>query len=611
MELRLFQSLVDDAARACAASVVELHALPDLLGKARVPGAPELPPFLPAAIGGTLFSRRRRRDETLRKLRALSLAGHLPDAPAQADLRLLRCPDEVLVLFSGEPRPALAVFCADAPLLVDGAIAGFLRVLTLEEPRREVLRALKDAGSHAAMQLSLLHSRKAAEGELARTQKIFARLAGLPAKLLGELDRTLILRTLGQEMQALGAHALVLLLDGDGRLAVAHLSHPPRAVSEALSLLGLSRVRDLASLSVLPERSPLVLRLFASAGVTVDVNADRLLRALLGRGPPRPVREALIDRLSLKNLAAAPLPGTGGVPLGLLVAALPSPIADASWLPLAAAQAALALDAAEQRRKLRDAAAEHDQGLRELRDENARLLEIDRRKDNFLANVSHELRSPMVTTLGYTDLMLAEKLGPLTDKQRQCLSVVKSSGRRLKAFVEELLDFSRFELTRESMNLSQFALADAVAQVVAALGPRLLERRINVRQRVPSGTPKVRADRDRILQVLTNLVGNAERHVPDGGRIQISASEREGLLEVAVQDNGSGIPLLHQPKIFDRLYQVGDVKDGKQRQGLGLGLNIVKSIVEAHGGQVSVQSAVGKGSTFRFTLPIEDAAGAR
>ena len=230
---------------------------------------------------------------------------------------------------------------------------------------------------------------------------------------------------------------------------------------------------------------------------------------------------------------------------------------------------------------------------------------MDRRKDNFLANVSHELRSPMVTTLGYTDLMLAEKLGPLSEKQRQCLSVVKSSGRRLKAFIEELLDFSRFELTRDSMNLTDFDMGEAVSQVVAAHGPRILERRINVRQRVSRGTPKVTADRDRVLQVLTNLLSNAERHVPDGGRIQISAAVRDDLLEVAVQDNGSGIPAEHQPKIFDRLYQVGDVKDGKQRQGLGLGLNIVKSIVEAHGGQVSVQSAVGKGSTFTFTLPVK------
>src|SRR5207237_9960299 len=113
------------------------------------------------------------------------------------------------------------------------------------------------------------------------------------------------------------------------------------------------------------------------------------------------------------------------------------------------------------------------------------------------------------------------------------------------------------------------------------------------------------ADRDRILQVLTNLVHNAEKHVPDGGRIQVSAEARGDRLALAVQDNGSGIPAEHQPKIFDRLYQVGDVKDGKQRQGLGLGLNIVKSIVEAHGGQVSVESAVGKGSTFTFTLPVK------
>jgi signal transduction histidine kinase len=612
MEPRLFQALVDDAAQVCGAAVVELHALPELVGSSRLTLAPALPPFAAAAVGGSLLQPRKRREESLRRLRELAESGFLPPAPhPPPELRIVRCADRVpLALEVGTALAPGQVWCADAPLLVDGTIAGVLRLLLDEQPRKSLVRALKGLGHQAALHLAQVQRERSSGEELKRQQKRAHQLAGLGLRLLRERDRGMLLRAFGHELQQLGAQSMVLLLDGDGRLAVAHLSHPARAISDALSLLGLTRVSQLGGLALLPERAPLVLRLLESDRPTPGVSAERLMGALLGRSIPRTVREAIVERLGLQHLAAAPLPGADGMPQGLLVAALQSPEVDLSWLGSAAAQLSLALDRTSALERLQSSSAEHDAALRDLRDENERLLEHDRRKDNFLANVSHELRSPMVTTLGYTDLLLAEKLGPLSEKQRQCLSVVKSSGRRLKAFIEELLDFSRFELTRESMNLTSFDVGEAIAQVVAALQPRLMERRINVRQRIARGTPRLRADRDRILQVLTNLVHNAEKHVPDGGRIQLTADARGDRIVVSVQDNGTGIPPEHQSKIFDRLYQVGDVKDGKQRQGLGLGLNIVKSIVQAHGGAVAVQSAVGKGSTFTVSLPLEGPPGA-
>ncbi|TMD63685.1 MAG: HAMP domain-containing histidine kinase, partial [Chloroflexi bacterium] len=204
-----------------------------------------------------------------------------------------------------------------------------------------------------------------------------------------------------------------------------------------------------------------------------------------------------------------------------------------------------------------------EERTRALSDANERLREADRRKDNFLANVSHELRSPMVTILGYTDLLLGERLGPISDRQRQCLQIARGSGRRLRAFIEELLDFSRFELTREAMTLQPFAIQEAVLQAVAAFAPRFLERRISVRQRVARNTPPVLGDRERVLQVLTNLIANAERHLRDGGRIVVSAEPKPGFLLVSVHDNGTGIAPEHLEKIFDRLYQVGDVKTNR------------------------------------------------
>jgi signal transduction histidine kinase len=336
------------------------------------------------------------------------------------------------------------------------------------------------------------------------------------------------------------------------------------------------------------------------------------LRAIWGRRAPETARERLIELLRLSHVIAAPLRGGGDNALGILLAAPQETVEpDLGVLSSFALQASLALERSLMRERMREQATVIEGAVEErtrvLRESNQRLQEADRRKDNFLANVSHELRSPLVTMIGYTDLLLAERMGVINERQRQCLQVARSSGKRLRAFIEELLDFSRFELTRESMTFQPFDVGEAVTQALAGLAPRFLERRLNVRQRIAPDLPQVLGDRDRILQVLTNLLTNAERHCRDGGKVVISAQQRRGSVLVSVQDNGSGIPAAHVAKIFDRLYQVGDVKDARSReQGLGLGLNIVKSIVEAHGGEVQVNSEVGKGSIFSFLLPLAD-----
>ena len=145
-------------------------------------------------------------------------------------------------------------------------------------------------------------------------------------------------------------------------------------------------------------------------------------------------------------------------------------------------------------------------------------------------------------------------------------------------------------------------LHELVHHAIEGLTPRLLERRIAVRQQI-SRDLVASGDRERLTQVLVNLLANAERHCRDRGRIRIAASlGPRGMLSVSVQDTGVGIAPEHLGRIFDRLYQVGDAK-GTSREGLGLGLHIVKSIVEAHGGEVTVESTPGRGSTFTFTLP--------
>jgi signal transduction histidine kinase len=604
VELRVCQGIVDDAAAICGALVAELRLRKDLLGE------DESVDLAQAAVGGSLAAPKARREDTARRLQDLVGSGALSEGPGlERSVHLARCPPEVAQsLELGRLAPP-DLWCADVPLTVESESAGILRLLLDREPRRSLLRALRGVGHEASLQLGQERGRLRALADLARARQNLSMLAAATARLRRETERRPVLHGIAEELRKLGFECAILLAEHQG-LVMTHLSYRRPVIDEAMRLVGVKKFSELRELAVDPEKQLLLGSLLHTPEPVVEVRAHALLRALWGRRAPKPVRDKLIELLGLQELLAAPLRGAADSALGILIAApQPGNQPDLGVLSSLALQASLALERALVRERMRVQAKLIDEAVEDrtrfLREANERLLEADRRKDNFLANVSHELRSPLVTMLGYNDLLLAEKMGAINDRQRQCLQVARSSGKRLRAFIEELLDFSRFELTRESMTFQPFDLGEAVAQALADLQPKFLERRLNVRQRVARGTPRVLGDRERILQVLTNLLSNAERHCRDGGKIVISAQPRPGFVLVSVQDNGTGIPAAHMAKIFDRLYQVGDVRDARSReQGLGLGLNIVKSIVEAHGGEVSVESEVGKGSTFSFTLPL-------
>jgi signal transduction histidine kinase len=607
VEARVCQGIVDDAAAICGAVVAELRLRKDFLGEAADAG------YGIAAVGGSLATNRARREQASRRLRELEAKGSLPNG-ADRSVHLSRCAVEVAeALDVGSKLAPTELWCADVPVLLDDERAGSLRLLLDREPRRSLLRALRGISHEASLQLAQERDRLTAVRDLHRARHDQAALAAAGARLRRDTGIGDVLRAISDELRKLGFESALLLIESQG-LVLGHLSHKGPQAQEAMRLLGMKRLSDLRAYPVDPARSPLLASLLSSPEPVVEVSAQALLRAVLGRRVKQQVREQLAHVLGLDSLIAAPLRGGADTALGILIAAaLPGREGDVGLLAAFALQASLAIERARMREKVREQAElierAVDERTRALREANERLRDADRRKDNFLANVSHELRTPLVTILGYTDLLLGERLGPITDKQRQCLQIARSSGKRLRAFIEELLDFSRFELTRDSLTLQPFSVEEVIAQAVASLAPRFVERRISVRRKVAKDTPEVLGDRDRVIQVLTNLLTNAEKHCRDGGRIVVTAEPRPGFLLVSVQDNGTGIAPEHLEKIFDRLYQVGDVKDARnaaREAGLGLGLNIVKSIVEAHGGEVGVQSAIGKGSTFSFTLPLSD-----
>ena len=231
--------------------------------------------------------------------------------------------------------------------------------------------------------------------------------------------------------------------------------------------------------------------------------------------------------------------------------------------------------------------------------ENAQLynqaLEATRARDELLAIVAHDLRNPLSTiTMGST--MLIE--GGVTAQQRQYAELVKRAAERMSRLIEDLLDSARLQSRKLHIELRPEPPSAVVREAVATLQPLAESRGIELVARLSTDLPRVMMDAARILQVLSNLVGNALKFTPRGGRIEIVCEVVEDELRFAVADTGVGIAPDQLPHVFGRFWQASD----RDTRGIGLGLSIVRGIVETHGGRVWVESEQGKGSTFFFTL---------
>jgi signal transduction histidine kinase/DNA-binding response OmpR family regulator len=240
---------------------------------------------------------------------------------------------------------------------------------------------------------------------------------------------------------------------------------------------------------------------------------------------------------------------------------------------------------------------------------NEELKELDRVKSDLLANVSHELRTPLTAIKGYTDYMLERKLGTISDKQEKGLLVVQRNMERLARTINALLDFSRLDLGRVTLNIQPFHLPALVDHILLSLRSELEKKRLAVTVALDLTLPQVIGDREKISAVLENLIINAIKFTPEGGRLTVSAARLAGsprpAAELRVADTGIGIPGDQVGRIFARFHQV-DASSTRRFGGVGLGLAIVKSILDAHGSPIDVESEVGHGTAFRFTLPLLD-----
>jgi signal transduction histidine kinase len=257
---------------------------------------------------------------------------------------------------------------------------------------------------------------------------------------------------------------------------------------------------------------------------------------------------------------------------------------------------------------LRDAYANLEDKVRERTQElmiaNERLKELDKMKSLFLSNVSHELRTPLTAIGGLVDNMIDGLTGPLNGKQTRYMTGIKDSTERLARLIRDLLDLSVIETGKSELKPARFSLRSLIHEVVETLKPLAVEKGISVEIARTNGDATAWADRDKITQVLTNLIVNAVKFSPAGGSLKLGMAPANdgGLLEVSVSDTGPGIPPAEVERIFQEFYQIS--QPGREKTlGVGLGLAISKKLVEMHGGKIRVESVPGEGSTFFFTLP--------
>lgn len=269
------------------------------------------------------------------------------------------------------------------------------------------------------------------------------------------------------------------------------------------------------------------------------------------------------------------------------------------------------------------------ESYRELQDKNQklqeafdRLKELDRLKSNFLGTVSHELRTPLTSIIGYSEMLGEGIAGSLTDEQREFVETIHEKGEQLLGLISSLLDMSKLESGTMTLRRTIIDVAPVLGDVAATLAPVARKRAITLEHVVDAGVPPLRADGERLRQVLLNLVDNAIKFSPEGSRVSLRASVRaprhgnapdEGFvllepsrqeIEIRVADQGIGIAEEQRQRVFDAFYQI-DSSSTREYGGSGLGLSIVKRLVEAHGGSVGIESNEPAGTVFVISLPVE------
>lgn len=265
-----------------------------------------------------------------------------------------------------------------------------------------------------------------------------------------------------------------------------------------------------------------------------------------------------------------------------------------------------ALQEAQGKLELKRAEEQLKQYTAELERANKELKRLDEVKSEFVSIASHELRTPLASIKNAVQLILRGKTGNINENQARFLQMAERNIDRLTNLLNDLLDLSRIESGRVLMNFEEISLRGAIEFSLSSLKASVDAKSIRLEMDVPEGIPNVYGDREKLEQILTNLIGNSLKFTPEGGLVSVSARTfNEKMVAISVKDSGVGIPEDQLDKVFEKFHQV-ECSLTRTVQGTGLGLAITKGLVEASHGNIWVESELGKGSTFTFTLPISE-----
>ena len=240
--------------------------------------------------------------------------------------------------------------------------------------------------------------------------------------------------------------------------------------------------------------------------------------------------------------------------------------------------------------------------FQEIEEKGRELADANKHKSEFLANMSHELRTPLNAILGYTELILDNIYGDVPEKIQEVLERLEKNGRHLLNLINDVLDLSKIEAGQLTLSLNEYSIGDVIQTVSTAMEALAAEKDLDLKVEVSKDLTIGKGDEQRIAQVILNLVGNAIKFT-DEGEVKVEATVSDGRFLVSVSDTGPGLAEADQQKIFDE-FQQADGSSTRKKGGTGLGLSIAKKIIDMHGGRIWVESTLGKGSTFRFSLPI-------
>ena len=241
--------------------------------------------------------------------------------------------------------------------------------------------------------------------------------------------------------------------------------------------------------------------------------------------------------------------------------------------------------------------------FREIQEKSAQLEIANKHKSDFLANMSHELRTPLNAIIGFSEVLSERMFGELNEKQADYLKDIHESGKHLLSLINDILDLSKIEAGRMDLEISTFDLPSALSNAMTLVRERAQRHGIELTLEVDKDLGAFQADERKFKQIVLNLLSNAVKFTPDGGRVSVSAKKDTTHVEIAVKDTGIGIAPEDQAAVFEEFKQVG--RDyTKKAEGTGLGLALTKRFVELHGGEIRLESALGKGSTFTISLPL-------